>query len=67
MDIQILLLNKIKLLHTNKKALGVEKGASEISSWRYPEKKMHGQQIDLLIDCRDLRINVCETNSGPCV
>lgn len=44
-----------------KKGLGIEDVYTEASSWRYRgEKDESGTQIDLLIDRRDLCINVCE-------
>ncbi len=44
-----------------KKALGIENVQSETSVWRYnPQKGEQGAQIDLVIDRRDLCINVCE-------
>lgn len=44
-----------------KKALGIESVYTEISGWRYsPKRGEQGAQIDLLIDRRDLCINICE-------
>lgn len=44
-----------------KKALGIENVHTETSIWRYrPQKDEQGTQIDLLIDRKDLCINICE-------